>query len=135
MAAGVQLHTTQKAAGLQLHVRVVSVEVGMLRVRMHETEMHPCLYNSMISGAPLGQVCSRTVGHTCWVLHAKGLRTIGPHVAEAFCEIVKLRNRLARICGAEDFYDYTVKQAEGFSKRCAAGRGFQQAGGCAAEVH
>ena len=56
----------------------------------------------------------------CWVLHAKGLRTIGPHVAEAFCEIVKLRNRLAHICGAEDFYDYTVKQAEGFSKRCAA---------------
>lgn len=55
----------------------------------------------------------------CWVLHAQGLRTIGPHVAEAFCEIVKLRNRLARICGAEDFYDYTVKQAEGFSKRCA----------------
>ena len=37
-----------------------------------------------------------------------------------FCEIVKLRNRLAKLCGAEDFYDYTVKQAEGFSKRCAA---------------
>ena len=52
-------------------------------------------------------------------LHLQGLRTIGPHVVGLFCEIVKLRNRLAKLCGAEDFYDYTVKQAEGFSKRCA----------------
>ncbi|KAK9843964.1 hypothetical protein WJX81_000584 [Elliptochloris bilobata] len=47
----------------------------------------------------------------------EGLRTIGAHVVKPFCEIVKLRNRLAKLCGAEDFYDYTVKQAEGFSKR------------------
>ena len=51
-------------------------------------------------------------------LHLQGLRTIGPHVVRPFCEIVKLRNRLAKLCGAQDFYDYTVKQAEGFSKRC-----------------
>ena len=55
-------------------------------------------------------------------LHVQGLCTIGPHVVGPFCEIVKLRNRLAKLCGAEDFYDYTVKQAEGFSKRCARGR-------------
>jgi len=34
------------------------------------------------------------------------MRTVGPHVAAKFCEIVKLRNKLARNLGYEDFYDY-----------------------------
>lgn len=37
------------------------------------------------------------------------MRTVGPHVASKFCEIVKLRNRLARNLGYEDFYDYKVR--------------------------
>lgn len=40
----------------------------------------------------------------------QGMRTVGPHVASKFCEIVKLRNRLARNLGYEDFYDYKVRQ-------------------------
>lgn len=36
------------------------------------------------------------------------MRAIGPHVAEKLCEIVKLRNKLARSLGYEDFYDYKV---------------------------
>jgi Zn-dependent oligopeptidase len=47
----------------------------------------------------------------------EGLRSIGTFVAEKFCEIVKLRNRLARILGYECFYDMKVSQAEGFNKR------------------
>ena len=65
-------------------------------------------------------------------LHLQGLRSIGPHVVGPFCEIVKLRNRLAKLCGAEDFYDYTVKQAEGFSKRCAASGSARSQPACAA---
>ena len=38
----------------------------------------------------------------------QGMRTVGPHVASRFCEIVKLRNKLARNLGYEDFYDYKV---------------------------
>ena len=38
----------------------------------------------------------------------QGMRTVGPHVAAQFCEIVKLRNKLARNLGYEDFYDYKV---------------------------
>lgn len=38
----------------------------------------------------------------------QGMRTVGPHVAAKFCEIVKLRNKLARNLGYEDFYDYKV---------------------------
>ena len=36
------------------------------------------------------------------------MRSVGPHVAAKFCEIVKLRNQLARNLGYEDFYDYKV---------------------------
>ena len=36
------------------------------------------------------------------------MRAVGPHVASKFCEIVKLRNKLARNLGYEDFYDYKV---------------------------
>ncbi|KXZ48820.1 hypothetical protein GPECTOR_25g405 [Gonium pectorale] len=46
----------------------------------------------------------------------EGVRTIGPFVAERFAEIVKQRNRLARLLGFEDFYDYKVTAAEGFGK-------------------
>lgn len=41
---------------------------------------------------------------------------MGPHILEKFCAIVKLRNQLARLAGFEDFYDYKVQGAEGFSK-------------------
>lgn len=37
-----------------------------------------------------------------------GVRGIGPHVAERFIEIVKLRNRLAKLLGFIDYYDYKV---------------------------
>ncbi|KAJ3111583.1 hypothetical protein HDU96_005547 [Phlyctochytrium bullatum] len=46
----------------------------------------------------------------------EGLRGIGPFVAERFCTIVKLRNKLARALGYECFYDMKVTQAEGFGK-------------------
>ena len=47
----------------------------------------------------------------------EGLRSIGPFVCEnGFCEIVKNRNRLAKSLGKEDYYDYTIQNAEGFDK-------------------
>lgn len=48
----------------------------------------------------------------------QGLRTIGPFVCDnGFLEVVKLRNKLAKLLGFEDYYDYTVTNAEGFSKK------------------
>lgn len=48
----------------------------------------------------------------------EGLRSVGPFVcANGFVEIVKKRNQLARELGFEDYYDYTVTQAEGFDKK------------------
>jgi len=46
-----------------------------------------------------------------------GLRSIERFVMDhGFLEIVKKRNRLGRMLGAEDYYDYKTKQAEGMSK-------------------
>eukprot|EP00814_Leptocylindrus_danicus_P016230 CAMPEP_0116021066 /NCGR_PEP_ID=MMETSP0321-20121206/10165_1 /TAXON_ID=163516 /ORGANISM="Leptocylindrus danicus var. danicus, Strain B650" /LENGTH=633 /DNA_ID=CAMNT_0003491865 /DNA_START=38 /DNA_END=1939 /DNA_ORIENTATION=+ len=48
----------------------------------------------------------------------EGLRSIGPFVcSNGFCDIVKLRNQLAKSLGKEDYYDYTIQNAEGFSKK------------------
>lgn len=47
----------------------------------------------------------------------EGLRGIGAYVAESFCEIIRLRNQLARKLGYECFYDMKVTQAEGFNKK------------------
>jgi hypothetical protein len=48
----------------------------------------------------------------------EGLRTIGPFVCEnGFVEIIKLRNKLAKAVGYEDYYDYKVTNAEGMSKK------------------
>ena len=47
----------------------------------------------------------------------EGLRSIETHVLEhGFLEIVKQRNRLARLCGASDFYEWRVQQSEGMTK-------------------
>ena len=46
----------------------------------------------------------------------EGLRSIGPFVVDKFCEIVKLRNKLATLQGHVDYYDMKVSQAEGFNK-------------------
>jgi len=48
----------------------------------------------------------------------EGLRSIEDHVlAHGFAEVVKRRNELGRAQGAEDYYDWKVKSAEGMSKR------------------
>lgn len=48
----------------------------------------------------------------------EGLSSIGPFVLNnGYIEIVKERNRLGRLLGYEDYYDYKVNLFEGFSKK------------------
>ena len=48
----------------------------------------------------------------------EGLRSIGPFVCvNGFVEIAKLRNKMAKQLGFEDYYDYKVTNAEGFNKK------------------
>lgn len=47
----------------------------------------------------------------------EGLRAIEPWVLErGFLDVVKLRNQLGRMLGAEDYYDWKVRRTEGMSK-------------------
>jgi hypothetical protein len=47
----------------------------------------------------------------------EGLCTIGPFVIDhGLLDIIKLRNKLAKALGFEDYYDYKVTNAEGFGK-------------------
>jgi len=46
----------------------------------------------------------------------EGTRTIGPCIAEELISVIKLRNKLAKLVGFQDFYDMTVLMAEGFGK-------------------
>jgi Zn-dependent oligopeptidase len=45
-----------------------------------------------------------------------GVRTIGPAVLPALCEVVKMRGELARSQGFATFYDAKVTAAEGFGE-------------------
>lgn len=48
----------------------------------------------------------------------EGLSSIGPFIlSQGYLEIVKERNRLGRLLGYEDYYDYKVNLFEGFSKK------------------
>mmetsp|Transcript_12072 Transcript_12072/g.36231 ORF Transcript_12072/g.36231 Transcript_12072/m.36231 type:complete len:656 (-) Transcript_12072:500-2467(-) len=51
----------------------------------------------------------------------EGLRSVGPHVVEKLCEVVKLRNKLAKANGFEDFYAYKLMGAEGMTKETLFG--------------
>src|SRR5882672_10853136 len=47
----------------------------------------------------------------------EGLRSIEPFVLEhGFVELVRMRNRLGRLLGGEDFYDATVRRVERLTK-------------------
>jgi len=47
----------------------------------------------------------------------EGLRSIEPHVlANGFLEIIRKRNRLGRMLGGEDYYDWKTKRTEGLPK-------------------
>ena len=46
------------------------------------------------------------------------MRGIGDFVLDnGFIEIIKKRNKLAKMLGYEDYYDYKVTQSEGFGKK------------------
>lgn len=48
----------------------------------------------------------------------EGMRSIEPHVLEhGFVELVRMRNRLGRMLGGEDYYDATVRRVERLTKR------------------
>ena len=48
----------------------------------------------------------------------EGMKAIEPHViASGFLEVIRARNRLGRMLGYEDYYDFKVSRNEGFGKK------------------
>ncbi len=65
-------------------------------------------------GALLSTSNDESVRRSAW----EGLRAIEPFVLQqGFLDIVRARNRLGRMLGAEDYYDWKVLRVEGVSKR------------------
>jgi hypothetical protein len=70
--------------------------------------------SSIKLGTLLGSEPDARIRRSAW----DGLRSIETHVLdEGFIEVVAMRNRLGRMLGAEDYYDWKVKRVEGLSKR------------------
>ncbi|MBL8859140.1 MAG: peptidase M3 [Planctomycetes bacterium] len=64
-------------------------------------------------GALMSTSSHEAVRRSAW----DGLRRIEPYVLQnGFLEVVRLRNRLGRMLGAEDYYDWKVRRVEGISK-------------------
>lgn len=61
----------------------------------------------------LGSDPNPSVRRSAW----EGLRTIERHVLEhGFLDVVRMRNRLGRTLGGEDYYDWKVRRVEGMTK-------------------
>lgn len=65
-------------------------------------------------GALMSTSNVESVRRSAW----EGLRAIEPYVLDqGFLDVVRARNRLGRMLGAEDYYDWKVRRVEGVSKR------------------
>jgi hypothetical protein len=61
----------------------------------------------------LGSDTSPAVRRSAW----EGLRAIERHVLQnGFLDVLRMRNKLGRMLGGEDYYDWKVKRVEGMSK-------------------
>ncbi len=70
--------------------------------------------SSVRLGVLLGSDPHEEVRRSAW----DALRSVEPHVLDrGFLEIVRMRNRLGRMLGAEDYYDWKVRRVEGLTKR------------------
>jgi hypothetical protein len=69
--------------------------------------------SSIKLGTLLGTSSSESVRRSAW----DALRSIEPYVLDhGFLDVVRMRNRLGRMLGAEDYYDWKVRRVEGVSK-------------------
>jgi hypothetical protein len=106
-------------AGRELAAQIVDAEGALARARGSmklgytlDGEFHEA--NSVKLGTMLGADKNPQKRRAAW----EGLRAIEDFVLEnGFLEIVKMRNRLGRMMGAEDYYDWRVRCVEGLTKR------------------
>lgn len=110
--------TDPEALAIREELGVLEAELQQVRNNMHLGYLHPETGEQIKASSVQLRNTMRTssdpkVRFACWT----GLRSIGVAVVEKFVKIVKLRNKLGKSCGFEDYYDMKCTQSEGFSKK------------------
>jgi Zn-dependent oligopeptidase len=114
-----EAHVVDSAAARALADEIVAAE-GALARRRAELELSfedasgaRVRASSVELGVRVASDPSERVRRTAW----EALRKIEEHVlANGFLELVRLRNRLGRMLGGADYYDWKVRRVEGLSK-------------------
>jgi hypothetical protein len=118
-------HVIDSAAARKLADEIVEAEGALANERgklqltcLDETGARGTA-SSIKPGTLLGTSPSEPVRRSAW----EGLRAIEPYVLDhGFLEVVRMRNRLGRMLGAEDYYDWKVRRVEGLTKQAVFDR-------------
>ena len=114
-------HCIDSAEGRALAAEIIDLEGALARKRAEMNlgytdptsgEFVAC--SSVKLGTILGADADEGMRKAAW----EGIRAIEPYVLEnGYLEVIRARNRLGRMLGGEDYYDWKVRRVEGMSKR------------------
>ncbi len=115
-----EAHSIESAEARSLAAEIIDMEGALARKResmelgyVDPTSGEFVRASSVKLGTLLASGETSELRQAAW----QGLRSIEDHVlASGFIELVKARNRLGRMLGGEDFYDWKVRRVEGMSK-------------------
>ena len=115
-----EAHSIESAEGRALAAEIIDMEGALARKResmklgyVDPTSGEFVRASSVKLGTLLASGETSELRQAAW----QGLRSIEDHVlANGYIELVKARNRLGRMLGGEDFYDWKVRRVEGMSK-------------------
>tara|TARA_R110002096_G_scaffold408076_1_gene607111 strand:- start:29655 stop:31475 length:1821 start_codon:yes stop_codon:yes gene_type:complete len=115
-----EAHSIESAEGRALAAEIIDMEGALARKResmklgyVDPTTGEFVRASSVKLGTLLASGETSELRQAAW----QGLRSIEDHVlANGYIELVKARNRLGRMLGGEDFYDWKVRRVESMSK-------------------
>ena len=114
-----EAHVIDSAEARALADRIVEAEGALAQERAKLQLSHVDEHGARVEagsiklGTLLGSSPHENVRRSAW----EGLRSIEPHVlTRGFLDVVRMRNRLGRMSGAEVYYGWKVRRVEGVSK-------------------
>lgn len=119
-----EVHAMENAAARELAARIVAMEARLQEARgaMRLGYVDPAGGFTPASSVRLGLMVRTSPDEALRKAAHRGLQSIEREVLDkGFLDIVRERNRLGRMLGYEDYYDYKVSRNEGFSKRTLFG--------------
>ncbi|MBL8863319.1 MAG: peptidase M3 [Planctomycetes bacterium] len=114
-----EAHVIESPAARALQEQITAAEADLagararlqLAARGADGRLEPA--STVRLGVLLSTSPAETVRRSAW----EALRSIEPHVlTHGFLDVVRMRNALGRLLGAEDYYDWKVRRVEGLSK-------------------